>query len=299
MTSWFKNEKFQAFFKSLILHLITFIIFFSLCSLVSPFYKNEEYIEIDLTGWEIGSLSKGGGKKGEIKDKAQKKVKKKKVKPQIKISKSLPQSKKEPQIKKESQIIKEKPKISEKEVPKEYIAEKSPEKKLSENFEINSTTNSTLNSTKKLIGLLNLPSLSSGSDENRLEGTSGEGTGTGIGNGIGAGNGSGNSQGFGSGNGTSTQAKIFLKEKLSIIRNLIRQYLKYPYMARKMGWEGKVIVSFMLNPNGGIENLKIEKSSNYKVLDKEALKAVKRASKLFPIPPVNVKVKVPILFRLE
>ncbi|AHE96766.1 hypothetical protein THERU_02025 [Thermocrinis ruber] len=91
----------------------------------------------------------------------------------------------------------------------------------------------------------------------------------------------------------------FLRERLSVISNIVQRHINYPPIARRMGWEGKVLVSFVLEPNGNIRDLKVLKSSGYEVLDKEALDAIRRSYRDFPKPPVSVVVKLPINFRLE
>ncbi|MFZ8787533.1 energy transducer TonB [Thermocrinis sp.] len=91
----------------------------------------------------------------------------------------------------------------------------------------------------------------------------------------------------------------FLRERLSVISNIVQKHINYPPIARRMGWEGRVLVSFILEPNGDIRDLKVLKSSGYEVLDKEALDAIRRSYKDFPKPPVSVVVKLPINFRLE
>jgi protein TonB len=91
----------------------------------------------------------------------------------------------------------------------------------------------------------------------------------------------------------------FLTERLSVISNIVQRRINYPPIARRMGWEGKVLVSFVLEPNGDIRDLKVLKSCGYEVLDKEALDAIRRSYKDFPKPPVSVMVKLPINFRLE
>ena len=91
----------------------------------------------------------------------------------------------------------------------------------------------------------------------------------------------------------------FLRERLSVISNIVQRHINYPPIARRMGWEGKVLVSFVLEPNGDIRDLKVLKSCGYEVLDKEALDAIRRSYKDFPKPPVSVAVKLPINFRLE
>jgi protein TonB len=91
----------------------------------------------------------------------------------------------------------------------------------------------------------------------------------------------------------------FLRERLAVIADIVQRHINYPPIARRMGWEGKVLVSFVLEPNGDIRDLKVLKSCGYEVLDKEALDAIRRSYRDFPKPPVSVMVKLPISFRLE
>jgi protein TonB len=87
--------------------------------------------------------------------------------------------------------------------------------------------------------------------------------------------------------------------QFSIISKLVREHLEYPYLARRMGWEGEVLLFFRLNPTGEVEEIKVLKSSGFEVLDKFAVNAVKRASKHFPRPKQIVLIKLPIQFKLE
>ncbi len=91
----------------------------------------------------------------------------------------------------------------------------------------------------------------------------------------------------------------FLTERLSVISNIVQRRINYPPIVRRMGWEGRVLIGFVLEPNGDIRDLKVLKSCGYEVLDKEALDAIRRSYKDFPKPPVSVVVKLPINFRLE
>jgi protein TonB len=87
--------------------------------------------------------------------------------------------------------------------------------------------------------------------------------------------------------------------QFSIISKLVREHLEYPYLARRMGWEGEVLLFFRLNPTGEVEEIKVLKSSGFEVLDTSAVNAVKRASKHFPRPNQIVLIKLPIQFKLE
>jgi protein TonB len=98
---------------------------------------------------------------------------------------------------------------------------------------------------------------------------------------------------------TRNAEESFLRERLSVISNIVQRHINYPPIARRMGWEGRALIGFVLEPNGDIRDLKVLKSCGYEVLDKEALDAIRRSYKDFPKPPVSVMVKLPINFRLE
>jgi len=141
-----------------------------------------------------------------------------------------------------------------------------------------------------------------------LEG--GEGSGSGIGGGIGSGMGSGRGKGLGLGVGEgvgsskgggygSGEAEAFLASKLSLISQIVQQRISYPYMARRLGLEGKVVVSFLLTKGGEVKEIRVEESSSHKLLDENAVETIKKCSYLFPVPPLDVKVRLPITYRLE
>ena len=102
-----------------------------------------------------------------------------------------------------------------------------------------------------------------------------------------------------SGQEKSQSQEIYLREKLSVISSIVQKHITYPPLARRMGWKGRMIVTFTLHPDGRLEELRVEKSSGYELLDKNALDTVKRVAHLFPTPPVEVVVKLPINYELE
>lgn len=65
-----------------------------------------------------------------------------------------------------------------------------------------------------------------------------------------------------------------------------------------MGWQGKVIVSFIIAADGSIKEVKITQGSGFAVLDNNALETVKDTAP-FPKPPVEAQLVIPILYRLE
>ena len=107
-----------------------------------------------------------------------------------------------------------------------------------------------------------------------------------------------NTASAGSGSSEGKLKTKYLKEHFTYIRDTIMKNLSYPQMARKMGWEGKVIISFIICENGHAENIKIKESSGFGVLDKNAVETIKRVLP-FPKPPVRAELIMPIVYRLE
>jgi protein TonB len=90
----------------------------------------------------------------------------------------------------------------------------------------------------------------------------------------------------------------YIKAHFSYIKDLIHKHLVYPAQAKKMGWEGKVITSFIISSAGCAKEVKISKSSGHEILDESAIKAINNASP-FPKPPVEAQIIIPIIYRLN
>lgn len=90
----------------------------------------------------------------------------------------------------------------------------------------------------------------------------------------------------------------YMKNHFTYIRDMIQKKLIYPKIAREMGWEGKVAVSFFVASDGLAREIKIAASSGRESLDKNALLAVQNASP-FPKPPVEAYIKIPIVYQLH
>jgi protein TonB len=89
---------------------------------------------------------------------------------------------------------------------------------------------------------------------------------------------------------------------LSGLRERVQRSISYPSLARRMGWEGRVVVSFTICPDGSIKDVKIVESSGKPILDSNALDVVKRIDR-FPtggrISGDGEKVVLPIVYRLD
>jgi protein TonB len=85
---------------------------------------------------------------------------------------------------------------------------------------------------------------------------------------------------------------------LRMINERIRAGLKYPAIARRMGWEGTVRVSFVICYDGTIRNVELVESSGSPVLDKNALKVINEFPP-FPGRAREARVVVPIVYDLR
>lgn len=81
------------------------------------------------------------------------------------------------------------------------------------------------------------------------------------------------------------------------IRDAVQRWIAYPATARRMGWEGKVVVAFLLLPDGSVRDVRVVEGSGHAALDRGAIDAVRNASP-FPRSPVGAEVITPVVYRL-
>ncbi|MFH1028382.1 MAG: energy transducer TonB [Pseudomonadota bacterium] len=97
---------------------------------------------------------------------------------------------------------------------------------------------------------------------------------------------------------TETQQKRYLHEHFAYIRNRIGKELRYPRAAVRMGWSGRVTVTFMVLLDGSVSELQVSDSSGVPLLDSNALDTVRKAAP-FPKPPVSARLVMPMDYILE
>ncbi|WP_420266888.1 TonB family protein [Candidatus Magnetominusculus dajiuhuensis] len=90
----------------------------------------------------------------------------------------------------------------------------------------------------------------------------------------------------------------YVKAHFGAIRNAITSKLSYPPTARRMGWSGTVKVSFVVNEDGGVSNVKVIETSGHELLDNSAVDTITRGSP-YPKPPCRAEIVMPIKFRLD
>ncbi len=92
--------------------------------------------------------------------------------------------------------------------------------------------------------------------------------------------------------------KRYLGEHFAYIRDLILQHVAYPKAARRMGWSGRVLVTFVVAADGSVGSIRVLDKSGYQLLDRSAVDTVREAAP-FPRPPIAVELTVPIVYHLE
>jgi len=82
------------------------------------------------------------------------------------------------------------------------------------------------------------------------------------------------------------------------IHSVIQRGIAYPALARKMGWEGRVVVAFRILPDGSVRDVRVVEGSGHAILDRNAVEAVRSASP-FPLPPPAAEILTPVVYKLN
>lgn len=96
------------------------------------------------------------------------------------------------------------------------------------------------------------------------------------------------------------EAKGEIKKYLFYVRDKLQENLSYPLMAKRLQIEGTVIVRFVIEKDGSVnENtIKIVKSSGSKILDKQAIITVKNSIPFKPPPEGRIFIEIPVVFEI-
>ena len=90
---------------------------------------------------------------------------------------------------------------------------------------------------------------------------------------------------------------------ISRLHQALENYFEYPLLARRNGWEGRVILALDVYLDGRIHNIQLKSGSGHRLLDRSALKAVSRIRTLPDVPhwqgsaPLNID--IPVIYRLQ
>lgn len=87
------------------------------------------------------------------------------------------------------------------------------------------------------------------------------------------------------------------------LMDYLRNEIRYPQQCVKNKIEGRSIITFVVEKNGKVKNVKVTRTSGNKKLDKEAKRAVKNMPAWQPGRHqgkiVRVQYSIPIMFRLQ
>jgi periplasmic protein TonB len=97
---------------------------------------------------------------------------------------------------------------------------------------------------------------------------------------------------------TGEEKTSYLRNHFTYIKDRIIKNVNYPEAARRMSWEGKVVVSFVVKLDGSVTDIKINQSSGVAVLDKNACETIAKTAP-FPKPPIPARMIIPLVYRLN
>lgn len=92
-------------------------------------------------------------------------------------------------------------------------------------------------------------------------------------------------------------------EFYAAVRAAIERAKRYPPSARLMGQEDRVVLSFLIAPDGRVGELRVVAPSRFPILNRAAIETIQRVA-AFPHPPADaesagVRVQVPMVFALH
>ncbi|RXJ60906.1 energy transducer TonB [Candidatus Marinarcus aquaticus] len=91
----------------------------------------------------------------------------------------------------------------------------------------------------------------------------------------------------------------YIKNNLAQIIAAIKKYKNYPYIAKKRGYEGKVLLQVHIHTDGTISNIQLLEASPFKILNENSIEILKQASKEFMRPEKPITLSIPFNYYLE
>lgn len=88
----------------------------------------------------------------------------------------------------------------------------------------------------------------------------------------------------------------------SLIRTRFAEYFVYPRMAQSHGWQGEVLLSFRVGPDGTISNIQIAHGSGHAILDQAALDSMRNIERIEFAPGMvlhhRLELHMPVIYHL-
>ena len=110
--------------------------------------------------------------------------------------------------------------------------------------------------------------------------------------------------GDGEGQRSAASARARAKHRARIrhsLGRLLDDYFHYPLLARRRGWEGRVVLRIDVSADGEVSNIHVAQSSGYPVLDDSARQAMTRAGAAATLAagPAIAGLEIPVIYRLR
>ncbi|HFD78912.1 MAG TPA: energy transducer TonB [Gammaproteobacteria bacterium] len=98
-------------------------------------------------------------------------------------------------------------------------------------------------------------------------------------------------------------SSVHLSDRISAaLRRQLASQFEYPWLARKRGWQGRVMLSLRVEGNGTLTHWKILQTSGHGLLDRSALRSARRIGRLPEaaewLHGRSLDLKLPVSFRL-
>jgi TonB family protein len=87
-------------------------------------------------------------------------------------------------------------------------------------------------------------------------------------------------------------------ENFNYIRDAVMKHIRYPDRARRLGFEGNVLLSFIVLENGTTSEIRVIHGSCYRILDESAKEAVAE-TRMTRTVPYRIVVRLPITYKLQ
>lgn len=107
--------------------------------------------------------------------------------------------------------------------------------------------------------------------------------------------------GGGSGGSDTTSARA---ERLRAdVAAELAEHFRYPRLARSRGWEGQVVLTFRVHPDGRLSDVRVRESSGRAILDEAALQALRSVGRIPGVaeraPESTISLTLPVTYRLQ
>jgi protein TonB len=84
------------------------------------------------------------------------------------------------------------------------------------------------------------------------------------------------------------------------VRAALTRYFVYPMAARRQGWQGEVLVAFLVTRDGRIDHVEVVRSSGFQLLDEAARRSLAQVGTLPGYAGEEpLQIRMPVVYRLE